>query len=138
MLYQRIKHKKRLLFFYISLVFSIERSVLSQCNTRLRLLYLLNNWKCAKVTPLFKEANRVNLNNYRPILVISVVAKAFERITYDQLFGQPSGAPYAYSKLKEFLMVIMASGIARGRVCTTAMTTTTATWSLARWRPSSK
>ena len=43
----------------------------------------------------------------------------------------PSGAPYSYRKEKEtwvdFLMVIMASGIARGCVCTTAtaMPTTT-------------
>ena len=39
----------------------------------------------------------------------------------------PSGAPYSYRKEKEFLMVVMASGIARGRVRTTTTTTTTAT-----------
>ena len=27
------------------------------------------------------------MNNYRPISVISVVAKVFERITYDQLYN---------------------------------------------------
>ena len=39
--------------------------------------------------------------------------------------GPPSGAPYPYRKLKDFLMVIMASGIARGRVRTTTTATTT-------------
>ena len=43
--------------------------------------------------------------------------------------GPPNGAPYSYRKERkgnpwvDFLMVIMASGIARGRVGTTAMTT---------------
>ena len=37
------KHSPAARVFYISLVFSNARRVLSQCNTRLRLLYLLNN-----------------------------------------------------------------------------------------------
>ena len=36
------KHSPAARVFYISLVFSNARRVLSQCNTRLRLLYLLN------------------------------------------------------------------------------------------------
>ena len=35
--------------------------------------------------PLFKQGESFDLNNYRPISVISVVAKVFERIVYDQL-----------------------------------------------------
>ncbi len=47
-------------------------------------------------------------------------------------FGPPSGVPYSYGKQKEthdvdFLMVIMASGIARGRIRTTTTTTATTT-----------
>ena len=37
------KHSPAPRVFYISRVFSNDRSVLSQCNTRLRFLYLLNN-----------------------------------------------------------------------------------------------
>ena len=44
-------------------------------------------WKCTRVTPLFKQWDRDDLNNYRPISVISVVAKVFERIVYDQLYA---------------------------------------------------
>ena len=38
------------------------------------------------MTPLFKQGESFDLNNYRPISVISVVAKVFERIMYGQLY----------------------------------------------------
>lgn len=43
-------------------------------------------WKCSKVIPLFKQGERSDLNNYRPISIIPVVAKVFERIVYNQLY----------------------------------------------------
>ena len=46
-----------------------------------------DDWKCAKVTALFKQGGASGLNNYRPISVISVIAKGFERIVYDQLYN---------------------------------------------------
>jgi len=49
-----------------------------------------DDWKCANVTPLFKQGDRDDLNNYRPISVISVIAKVFERIVYDQYYYMPS------------------------------------------------
>ena len=39
-----------------------------------------DDWKCARVTPLFKQGERTDVNNYRPISVISIIAKVFERI----------------------------------------------------------
>ena len=44
-----------------------------------------DDWKCARVIPLFKQGESFDLNSYRPISVISVIAKVFERIVYDQL-----------------------------------------------------
>ena len=44
-----------------------------------------DDWKCARVTPLFKQGEASDLNNYRPISVISVIAKVFERIVYDHI-----------------------------------------------------
>ena len=46
-----------------------------------------DDWKCARVTPLFKQSEASDLNNYRPISVISGIAKVFERIVYDQLYN---------------------------------------------------
>ena len=44
-----------------------------------------DEWKCSKVIPLFKQGKRHDPNNYRPISIIPVVAKVFERIIYDQV-----------------------------------------------------
>jgi len=44
-------------------------------------------WKCAKVIALFKEGNHSDLNIYRPISIVPIVAKVFERIIYDQVYG---------------------------------------------------
>ena len=45
-----------------------------------------DEWKCCKVIPLFKQGARSDLNNYRPISIIPVIAKVFERIIYDQIY----------------------------------------------------
>ena len=42
-----------------------------------------DDWKYARVTPLYKQGDRGDVNNYRPISVIAIVAKVFERIVYD-------------------------------------------------------
>ena len=36
-------------------------------------------WKLARVTPIFKSGNKSDANNYRPISVISVFARIFEK-----------------------------------------------------------
>ena len=45
-----------------------------------------SDWKMAKVSPIFKNGSKSDLNNYRPISVIPTVAKIFEKIIYDQLY----------------------------------------------------
>ena len=47
------------------------------------------DWKYVRVTPLFKQRNKVDPDNYRPISAISVVTKmkVFERIVCDQLYS---------------------------------------------------
>ena len=43
------------------------------------------DWKVAKVTPIFKTGDRHDVNNYRPISVISSIARIFEKVLYHQL-----------------------------------------------------
>lgn len=67
-----------------------------------------NNWKWAKVTPLIKQGRSNNVNNQRPISVISVVASKFERITYHQLIflnisKSQSGFPFIHSPVTALL-----------------------------------
>ena len=44
-----------------------------------------SSWKCAKVTPLHKGGDPLEVNNYRPISIINTVAKIFEKIIFNQL-----------------------------------------------------
>ena len=43
--------------------------------------------KIAKVLPLYKEDDKKLLNNYRPISLLPVISKIFERIIYNQLYS---------------------------------------------------
>ena len=45
-----------------------------------------HEWKTAKVAPLHKKGPRKLLDNYRPISVLPVISKIFEKILYEQLY----------------------------------------------------
>jgi len=78
-----------------------------------------DDWKCARVTPLFKVGDRNDVNNYPPISVISVVVKVFDRIVYDQL--------YAY--LEEYRIICKyQSGFRSTHSTVTALLEATDTW----------
>ena len=46
-----------------------------------------DDWKMARVTPIFKDGARDNLSNYRPISIISAVAKVFGRLVSNQFYS---------------------------------------------------
>ena len=46
-----------------------------------------NDWKVARVTPIYKDDIKTNPNNYRPISVLPIVSKLIERIVFNQLYA---------------------------------------------------
>lgn len=46
-----------------------------------------DSWKNAKVFPVYKGDSKNDPNNYRPISVLPVVAKVFEKLAFDQLYS---------------------------------------------------
>ena len=45
-----------------------------------------SDWKIARVTPIFKTGAKQDMENYRPISVISIVSKIMEKLIYNQLY----------------------------------------------------
>ena len=45
-----------------------------------------NEWQIAKVTPLFKKGSNRELGNYRPISLLPLISKIFQKILYRQLY----------------------------------------------------
>lgn len=43
--------------------------------------------KIAKVTPIFKEGEKVNLGNHRPISILPDISKIFEKVVHRQLYN---------------------------------------------------
>ena len=43
------------------------------------------DWKLARIMPIYKDGSKTKCGNYRPISVISIVAKVFEKLVCNQL-----------------------------------------------------
>ena len=43
-------------------------------------------WKTARVAPIFKQGSKDDRLNYRPISVLPVVSRLFEKLVYNQLY----------------------------------------------------
>lgn len=43
-------------------------------------------WKEAHIVPLHKKGSKMNVENYRPISILNVLSKCFERIIYDTIY----------------------------------------------------
>ena len=57
--------------------------------TSASLTYIINpnDWKVARVTPVYKDDIKTNPNNYRPISVLPIVSKLIGKIVFNQLYA---------------------------------------------------
>ena len=46
-----------------------------------------DDWKIARVSPIYKKDNKTNSNNYRPISILRIVGKLIERIVFNQFYA---------------------------------------------------
>ena len=46
----------------------------------------LQNWRIARVSPIYKDGNIEDRSNYRPISVLPVISRLFERIVFDHMY----------------------------------------------------
>ena len=81
-----------------------------------------DEWKSARVTPLYKNSGKRNEpTNYRPISVIPVVAKVFERIIYEQVY---------HYLIKNSILTCHQSGFRSLHSTVTALLEATDSWAM--------
>ena len=64
----------------------IEDSLVYSFNTSLETSQFPDPWKIARVSPIFKDGDRTEKSNYRPISVLPVVSRLFEKPVCNQLY----------------------------------------------------
>lgn len=64
----------------------IVNSLVDTINSSLREGCFPDMWKLAKVFPIFKDGDRSDCNNYRPISILAVVSKLIEKVVFNQLY----------------------------------------------------
>ena len=47
----------------------------------------IDDWKRARITPIFKSGDRRQCANYRPISILPAVSKVFEKEVFRQVYG---------------------------------------------------
>ena len=64
----------------------LENSMAMLFNTSLETSIFPDIWKIARVAPIYKEGDKSEKTNYRPISLLPVISRLFERLIYNQLY----------------------------------------------------
>jgi hypothetical protein len=78
----------------------IALSIAKIINMSLETAVFPTRWKTANVIPLYKDGERDNVTNYRPISILPVVSKIIERHVHNHL--------YAYMTANDLIKYIVA------------------------------
>ena len=64
----------------------VAKSLLKIFNTSFETRKFPDTWKTARVAPIFKDGDKSIRSNYRPISVLPVVSRLFEKLVFNQLY----------------------------------------------------
>ena len=64
----------------------MKNSLVVLFNTCIQSCHFPDKWRIARITFIFKEGDRACKEKYRPISVLPVVARLFEKLIFDQLY----------------------------------------------------
>ena len=64
----------------------IENSLAFIFNTSNETSQFPDSWKVARITPIFKDGGRTVKSNHRPISVLPIISKLFEKLVFNQLY----------------------------------------------------
>ena len=81
----------------------IENSLACLFNTSLETSQFPDSWKLARVTPIFKEGDKAEKSNYRPISVLPIISRLFEKLVANQLYQHMHDNGYFSSEQSGFL-----------------------------------
>ena len=72
----------------------IENALACLFNTLLETNTFPDSWKLARVIPIFKEGDKTEKSNYRPISVLPVISRLCERLVTNQFYQHMSDNGY--------------------------------------------
>ena len=64
----------------------IENSIAYILNTSLKSSRFPDDWKTARVSPAFNEGEKSDKFNYRPLSILPVISRLFEKLVFNQLY----------------------------------------------------
>ena len=79
--------------YFLKIAFTvISSSLLKIFNVSIENNIFPDGWKIVKATPIYKEGEKSEKSNYRPISVLPVISRLFEKPIYDQLYQYMNGS----------------------------------------------
>ena len=63
------------------------RGTVGTFNSRYLIRFRNSEWKKANVVPIHKKGDKQTLKNYRPVSLLPIWGKIFERLIYNEMFG---------------------------------------------------